>query len=528
MKNIIIFSENNKFVSTVFNRKFLKKNDLNLNCVVAVKHELNLIKETFDKIDLFTHENFEKGNLSNINNLNTNQLDESILKKYSDIEILSNKFLDFYNPNGNKFSLRETRQAYYNSLLFVLNFLSKYRPNVVFFSNVPHSFTGIILALVCKKEKIQYIFKREISIPGRFIFQNDFFNNNFDDKTSKVDNYFKNIIDENNLFFNIYINKVLENDHKGIKKIFSSKRDHFLINNIDYVKKFNIFFFTILLVRQLMIYFSKAVLQFLRDFFLYFFVSNKKYKNRIFLEDFWKNSKELFSNSSTLKISREIELLKGDIRKFNLLKIYNSKCKNIVLNKKFIYFPLHYQPEATTYPFGNYFIDQINAIKLLSAHIPDDCEIYVKEHPDTFNIGRESWVIGDFSRDKNFYEELAAIKKVYLVGLNINTLELINKSFAISTIAGAVGLESIIQNKPVFLFGNPWYKNCEGVYEFTNHDTCKKSIKEVFVEKKIINKNNVNNFFTKSKYSVFDDNNLFSIENLQFIQERFLERIITR
>jgi len=95
MKNIIIFSENNKFVSRVFNRKFLKKNDLNLNCVVAAQHELNLIKETFDKIDLFTHANFEKGNLSSVNNLNTNQLDESILKKYSDIEILSNKFLDF-------------------------------------------------------------------------------------------------------------------------------------------------------------------------------------------------------------------------------------------------------------------------------------------------------------------------------------------------------------------------------------------------------------------------------------------------
>ena len=118
-----------------------------------------------------------------------------------------------------------------------------------------------------------------------------------------------------------------------------------------------------------------------------------------------------FSDPATLKIFRDLELFRSDFKKYKLLKIYDSKIKKLSLENLSIF--LFIIIEATTYPFGNHFIDQLNAIKLLSSYIPDDFLIYVKEHPDTFNVGRESRIIGDFSRDKNFYEDLEKIKSKF-------------------------------------------------------------------------------------------------------------------
>ena len=526
MKNFIIFSENNEFVSNLFDRNFLNNNKLDLKCIISARYQNHLISENFREIDIFTHEDFEKGTIDKIESIKQNEVDEEILKEFNETESLSIKFLDFYNPQGDKFTLREARQAYYHSLVFVLNFLKKYNPGLIFFSNVPHSFTGIILASVCKKKKIKIIFKREISIPGRFIFQNDLFETNLGKNLSKNNDDFKNIIDENKTFFEKFREKILTNNTHEVKKVFSIKRDRYLLNNLNKVKKFYFLFLFIFFIRQIFIYFPKVFLRFSRDVFLYLFISKKKYRNQLYLEDNWKSKNKLFKDSNTLKILRDLELFKSDFRKYDLLSVYSSICEQkIDIEKKFVYFALHYQPEATTYPFGNYFIDQINAIKLLSAYLPQDYYIYVKEHPDTFNVGRESWVIGDFSRDKNFYKELQSIENVKLVSPNMSSLDSINKAEAISTIAGAVGLESILINKPAILFGSPWYKNCEGTFEFNTHNKCKEAIKNL-VDRKPIDKNKINQFFYEAENSVFDDKNLILENNLRYIQKNFIENII--
>lgn len=315
-----------------------------------------------------------------------------------------------------------------------------------------------------------------------------------------------------------------ENNQKEISKIFSKKRDHYLINKINLVKNFSLIFIFFFIFRQIILHIPKMVIRFSRDIFLYLLGPKNKYKNRIFLEDHWKSSNNLLKDSSTYRIYRDFELLKGDIRKYNLLKKYCSLTKNINQKKKFIYFALHYQPEATTYPFGNYFIDQIVAIKLLSAHIPDDYTIYVKEHPDIFNIGRESWVIGDFARDFNYYNELASIKNVQLVPLETSSLELISNSQAISTIAGAVGLEAILKGKPVLLFGYPWYEKCEGAYIVSSHKKCKNSVDHL-INKKKLEESRIKSFFQKACSSIFNDSDLYDENKLDYIQKKFLEKL---
>ena len=181
-------------------------------------------------------------------------------------------------------------------------------------------------------------------------------------------------------------------------------------------------------------------------------------------------------------------MLLGYFRKLHLLKFYQKKTTKLDLQKKYIYFALHYQPEATTYPFGGAFIDQVNAVKLLSSYISDDCFIYIKEHPDTFNTSHLSWVKGDYSRDINFYEQLLSIKNVKFADIRINSQDLINSSYAVATISGAVGLESLIKEKHTFIFGSPWYKNFNDVFKFTEHKNISNDLK-YYMKKKISKKN---------------------------------------
>ena len=506
MKNLVIHSDNNEFTMNLFSENLNKKNNLVIKSIIATRGQIENLNKKFQNTDtkIFNYYDFEKGNIENIDKINTNELDEKILKKYSNIEILSYKMMDFNNTNGDKFSLRELRQAYYNQLVFTLNFIEKFSPDIIFFTNVPHSFSALLLSLVAEMNKIKIVFKREISIPGKFIFQDNFFDRRVLESLDE-EKYPLKIRQKNIDFFNQYKEKIVNNNIKEIAKFFSPMRDHFLKNNEHLIKKYNKFFLIYLFLRQVFLQLPIII-------YYYFF------KNYM-IEDTYKIKGKLFKDSSMSRSYQQFELLKADFRKYKLLTKYISLTEKIDLNKKYIYFPLHYQPEATTYPFGNYFIDQINAIKLLSANLPDDVFIYIKEHPDTFGIGRQSWVIGDYSRDLNYYNELKLIKNVVLTPLNYDSLTLIKNSLCISTISGAVGLEAVIGGRPVILFGNPWYTDCEGVLMSRTHDECKMAISSA-LKNNSVDKIKVNNFLKKASCSVFDYK-----DDIDYISTKLIEKI---
>ncbi len=77
-------------------------------------------------------------------------------------------------------------------------------------------------------------------------------------------------------------------------------------------------------------------------------------------------------------------------------------------NQKYIFFPLHYQPEKNTSPLGGVFENQLLAVKILSEAVPENWIIYVKEHPRQF-----SYVMRQrHYRDIDYYEKLLGIPKV--------------------------------------------------------------------------------------------------------------------
>ncbi|MDH5529412.1 MAG: hypothetical protein OEY05_05175 [Paracoccaceae bacterium] len=126
------------------------------------------------------------------------------------------------------------------------------------------------------------------------------------------------------------------------------------------------------------------------------------------------------------------------------------------LPEKFIYFPLHFQPEMTTAPQGGRYVDQALAIEQLTAKLPGDMKIVVKENP----------LQGSFLRSAEFVQRISRLANVVIVHPTMNTHLIEQKSCMIATVTGTAGWEAIRAEKPCLYFGYPWYRDCPGVEKF--------------------------------------------------------------
>src|SRR3989344_1258266 len=160
----------------------------------------------------------------------------------------------------------------------------------------------------------------------------------------------------------------------------------------------------------------------------------------------------------------------------NLKKEYKAFETRPDLNKKFVYFPLHVQPECTTCPEGGVFVNQILTLETVSAAIPSDWVIYVKEHPI-------QWIrFGiDYSDDRyrGYYAKMASIPKVRLAPINTNSYELIRRSEAVVTVAGSAAWESVLLLKPTVIFGYPWFQHCPGMLKADGVESCRKALEKI-------------------------------------------------
>lgn len=157
-------------------------------------------------------------------------------------------------------------------------------------------------------------------------------------------------------------------------------------------------------------------------------------------------------------------------------KEYEKLQQEADFKKKYIYFPLHYQPECNTSPVGEHFADQILAVKILSSGLPQDWIIYVKENIAQWNYRNAQ---ANSFRYAGYYRELAEIKNVCLLPPEISSYDLIAESQAVATISGTAGWESLARGKPVLFFGHPWYKRCSGAQRVGSVDDCRRAIEKV-------------------------------------------------
>jgi hypothetical protein len=170
-------------------------------------------------------------------------------------------------------------------------------------------------------------------------------------------------------------------------------------------------------------------------------------------------------------------LLINRFQKHTLTKYYKNISIKPNLKIKYLYFPLHFQPEATTNPLGGIFMDQFMAIKLIQSLLPKDVLLYVKEHPTYW---RSDLVEGmHLVRSKKKYQEIFELENVHFVDITSNPYELILNSLGVITITGTVAFEAFGFNKPAIVLGNYFYNQLANAYHPLSIADLRKSIDEI-------------------------------------------------
>jgi hypothetical protein len=123
---------------------------------------------------------------------------------------------------------------------------------------------------------------------------------------------------------------------------------------------------------------------------------------------------------------------------------------------KFVYVPLHNQPEMSTQSLGGLFRDQVLLIEAVARSLPKGWKIYVKDNPRQ----------GAYARGPMFFHRLTRIDGVQLVPLDTSTYELSSRAQLTATVCGTAGWEALRKGKSVLVFGGAWYKSFPGVFHW--------------------------------------------------------------
>ncbi|MDR0581235.1 MAG: hypothetical protein LBG04_03950 [Holosporaceae bacterium] len=142
------------------------------------------------------------------------------------------------------------------------------------------------------------------------------------------------------------------------------------------------------------------------------------------------------------------------------LKILKNVCINkIPHNLKYIYFPLHFQPEQATFIADNIWDDQAVLIEFLASKLPEDIYIVVKDQ----------WLQSFCNRDWIFYQRLIELKRVIFINPEILSGKVLHNALAAATITGSIGWEALASGKPVIYSGYTPYKNMPGAFELNDN-----------------------------------------------------------
>lgn len=121
------------------------------------------------------------------------------------------------------------------------------------------------------------------------------------------------------------------------------------------------------------------------------------------------------------------------------------------LKTKFVYFPLHFQPEATTSVKGRHFYRLREAVSFVAAHLPNGWSLIVKEHPHQWRRF--------YDRKLGFFAELSKIPRVQLIHHSYDNNPLIEQSQAVVCVShSSITAYASTRGKPVISLGNSHFR----------------------------------------------------------------------
>jgi len=122
----------------------------------------------------------------------------------------------------------------------------------------------------------------------------------------------------------------------------------------------------------------------------------------------------------------------------------------------FVYFALHYEPEANADIYGGAYADQLDALEALVAALPAGWIVRVKENP------KQRFM----RRGEIFFRRFNAIPKAYWVADETPSAALLAQARVVASLCGTVGYEALRSGKSCVYFGLAWYAGLPGTVRF--------------------------------------------------------------
>lgn len=149
-------------------------------------------------------------------------------------------------------------------------------------------------------------------------------------------------------------------------------------------------------------------------------------------------------------------------------RFYYSKNAEELLNKPFVYFPLHYPKDSQLTLRGLPFFKQQDIVEIVSRYVPYDYNLIVKEHP----LARGYSKVNDIKR-------MAKLPRTFVLHPLINSHDIIRNAKAVIVINSSVGYEAMIYSKPVITLGNSFYRGHGLSYDVESLYDLEKAFEEI-------------------------------------------------
>jgi hypothetical protein len=120
-------------------------------------------------------------------------------------------------------------------------------------------------------------------------------------------------------------------------------------------------------------------------------------------------------------------------------------------NTPYIYFPLHFQPEATTSVKGRNFYQLREAVAFIASALPKGWHLVVKEHPHQWRRL--------LPREKGFFSQIAAVPNVHIVHHSVDNDSIVSYARAVACVShSSVTAFAVSNGIPVISLGDSHFR----------------------------------------------------------------------
>lgn len=135
-------------------------------------------------------------------------------------------------------------------------------------------------------------------------------------------------------------------------------------------------------------------------------------------------------------------------------------------NYKLVFYPLHFEPEATLRYMSEFYANQVANIENIAKCLKTNQILVVKEHPQQPGM----------LLTKRFNSIRKSFSNIVFLPAEYPTSKLIKEATAIITLTSTAGFEGLISGKPVFVLGRVFYNQCPGASKISSFDDLREQL----------------------------------------------------